>query len=1583
MQRIPTPSTAHSRQGGAVIIVVVSLMAALAFLGFFFFTFADQEQSNARNYASAESYSIDPDPVLDFALQQYIVSTPSGFEDSAMHGGKWSLLANLLGTMNPNGTPTDIHPHSGTGILFEAQDLDSNGFADDTNSNFVPDAFNLHYYDPRSGMSETRRFQDAGGGTVTSDWVLNFSRIAHGGTTDAFNLSSNPIQDFDPDAGYTYPDINSPFLALDHDEAGTRLIKPSFMLPGLFDRSNYGAIYTDTNYQAQVMRPHQSHMNSDGTTSRFLSSPAQAQSGDTTRVIEPMDFSIAAMGIWSGDGENYDLDVDADNDGINDSILMDLDHPIINLPGGRQVVPLFAPKIMDADGLLNVNVHGNLNSIIWDTAPSFAHPVGGGEPAHASNLGLSPSEVNPLWALDGLPSNGNDLDSTDVSYAMREYEPNFGFTASTYYSGGATDRSKRITTANMELAFLLCGRDQADGGPQFAGRWTDAGTSVDFAGGTIPGPGETGTDDDRDSIATVLSDMTPPTLQPDGGNPYGGFSFRSPLLADLLVPPYVHPLDFLGIGGEYLNDTGSGAVRARDSAITGNPVRWLTYGDLWQDQGNVTVHGVNTYRTAALMATPMPQTGIVQGLQDEDDEVVLEPAFPQSNDAIFNPQEMAGLHLSEADWHGVGMESRLRKLLPFNFEFNKRAADIRERFTTDSWSRLEFAHAAFRDWEFNDSDGTYLRFPPKFAGVNASRHESMTTIADDPFRPVVRRLLTIRRDDDVTDRDFPQQRLDINRLLVNFDQFGNPIYRHLTPHPVFDGTENDSNSYLVDGSGVARNMVHDNPTYPRNYYIPNSTDTLDVMDPNIPADGTYAAVPLSAVASDKFAQEMWARYDRQRLARDIYVLLYVLGCDDAAVDPTANPYPVTGTTDLDGNGINDQVERAAQFAVNYVDALDRDSVITRFEYDPDLSDGWNNPSEIVYGVEEQKVFLSEVMLLQTEEQSNDLSGTLHDDGTDAHRFLYIELRNNSGFTIDLKDGTYRLIREDAGTESASVEFVAKAAGDHLSIPPGETFMISCHDGTVTNGSGTLIASDFYADIANSDELEVVIPNGTQTLARASIDSEDPDPLCDLDLAVSGRAAPYDHENYVNTSFIAGGTLVTRVMGGGVAGTPVLFDLVLQRRRNTEAAGVGENEWIEIDRFTVDTTLTGGKHNVFDPEDNNGQSDFIDEFQNEGGGIVSVERAQPFDPNDIVHGPSGVRNHTLEPRELDGGDKDKKNDALAGTSFTLWQPHFDRDFSSIYELLAVPIVSPTDLRTDLRDASTGMMSGYADSTTVPKEPFAAAYYFANPDSTTPADPSDDNAWYRIFEFLTVSPRTQQAIAPVHDAPVGATPRPEIRIVRRTPGKVNVNMIRHEGVLAGLIDDPFHLDPFAPDTVDPTQPALTDDLKDSARNWFDEMRAVREGEDGTSIHLPGTPFARPFRPLSFDDPLAPTTSLDHTFLRKHSALSAGSLPGLGLFEARAQADFGVDSVDFHTRNRLLAKIANNSSVSSNVFAMWLVVQFHEAHEPTAGNVQIGAKAEGLPVYRMFCVIDRSRLEEAFDPDSGTFDFRKFIIHRQLLP
>jgi len=120
---------------------------------------------------------------------------------------------------------------------------------------------------------------------------------------------------------------------------------------------------------------------------------------------------------------------------------------------------------------------------------------------------------------------------------------------------------------------------------------------------------------------------------------------------------------------------------------------------------------------------------------------------------------------------------------------------------------------------------------------------------------------------------------------------------------------------------------------------------------------------------------------------------------------------------------------------------------------------------------------------------------------------------------------------------------------------------------------------------------------------------------------------------------------------------------------------------------------------------------------------------------------------------------------------------------------------------------------------------------------------------------------------------------------------------------------------------------------------------------------------------------------------------------LFEARVNCnDYMVEPyktnypgmtgvVDYHTRNRLLQKIADHATNRSHVFAGWIEIELHEAHYPDQANspntVQIGGKADDLPTYRMFCVVDMSRLEEAYDSRTNTYDFRKFIIHRQLLP
>ena len=127
-------------------------------------------------------------------------------------------------------------------------------------------------------------------------------------------------------------------------------------------------------------------------------------------------------------------------------------------------------------------------------------------------------------------------------------------------------------------------------------------------------------------------------------------------------------------------------------------------------------------------------------------------------------------------------------------------------------------------------------------------------------------------------------------------------------------------------------------------------------------------------------QEWLARYDRQRLARDIYTLLYLMGGGyDNQNYATASNQPVAGVRPL---YTDDQLQEMAQFAVNLVDQLDPDSNITVFEYDKDLSNGWNLDDNaydgvadtqppfniaaadrgVVYGVERQQLAFNEAMI---------------------------------------------------------------------------------------------------------------------------------------------------------------------------------------------------------------------------------------------------------------------------------------------------------------------------------------------------------------------------------------------------------------------------------------------------------------------------------------------------------------------------------------------------------------------------------------------------------------------------------------------
>ena len=63
-------------------------------------------------------------------------------------------------------------------------------------------------------------------------------------------------------------------------------------------------------------------------------------------------------------GGSFQLEVDTDNDGVLDAFWMDIGLPIQTSPDGLRYKPLVAYRVVDQDGLVNLNVAGNLSDQI-------------------------------------------------------------------------------------------------------------------------------------------------------------------------------------------------------------------------------------------------------------------------------------------------------------------------------------------------------------------------------------------------------------------------------------------------------------------------------------------------------------------------------------------------------------------------------------------------------------------------------------------------------------------------------------------------------------------------------------------------------------------------------------------------------------------------------------------------------------------------------------------------------------------------------------------------------------------------------------------------------------------------------------------------------------------------------------------------------------------------------------------------------------------------------------------------------------------------------------------------------------------
>ena len=991
-----------------------------------------------------------------------------------------------------------------------------------------------------------------------------------------------------------------------------------------------------------------------------------------------------------------------------------------------------------------------------------------------------------------------------------------------------------------------------------------------------------------------------------------------------------------------------------------------------------------------------------------------------------------------------------------------------------------------RPWESTYPDGGYAptpnsfrEFPPRFGGDVTFGAGNFTVMQ--PFRDDVRQFLRYRLN------YVPQQgqladltsRLQLNRLALSRynDQLQRvtPFFRRLMPHPTSLPSRQVPDASTIRGADglYGRPGVDDNgngitdgtatvPDYGElgsfGYEGTNSTSYSDDLMPwSVYTSGSHprgisqatwpgGSVPPEAEARP-LIQEFWARRDRQQLARDLYVLLYTLGGGRNLAEFNAPSLGIGNRGYLADNTAfavfsEEQLREMAQFAVNYIDSMDADDVITRFEYDVNLGNGWNlddnayttsgdvfpdgssastSERRVVHGVEAQTMTLSEVLSVTTKPAATDDANRTSYNDTLRHFFGYVELRNVAPRNIALNNGGWRLRIQRAG------------AGAGQWVDNRTLHLVNA--GTVTGGGQFVIAArtgnDQVAGVERPSVFRVNVdgdatptfdsiappnaPSGTPTGVEPAI------PQIQLDLRTSPGTT-----HQLGTGVLT--PLMTTLSGGELFFDPgeVAFPavrVVLERRlhtnrsRPTSNAEDDDNPWVEVDDIANIVTIE------YDVEDSN----VAGQLNN----LRSKERRHPFAANEqdgmqipaaALSNPAVVAFNSIGQTYNTWTDADQNGVVDASVTETaITQVHFDRDFVSVGELMTLPLFGPAEVTDNL--ARSRNMNSQPPRIGTPAKPtgteLTAAKKFLRSDYITTdglsnvgitPDPDTnallDNRWHRLLEFVEVpNGRNSQVQTFLQSA--------------RTPGKLNLNTIREASVLAGLLDDSM--------LVGCVNPFLegAGNADNGYRYWWPQFLKSRDRRDPlTGLYLAGTANSRPFRPLSDlgTQPLVRTdmaneivgsdvrdSSVERTLLRTMPWNRATpttppyfddlDIDGSGyplldrrqLFEARNLADLGTvsgtsgNNVDTHTRHRMLHKIANNSTTRSNVYIVWASVGFFKAYYDTTAQVyRIGEELDPteFPRQRAFFVLDRSEYERAYDARTGTFNFRKFIKYRKTL-
>ncbi len=1603
--RRTSKGTPHNRRRGSTLLIVMVLMGMLALLGVLFYTFSAQERSNAEYYSEAAKEhgepSLDADVLFDFALEQIIVGTNPQFKNSMLWGSRHSLLSNALGFGLHK--PGDLHPFNGEGVnvIFVAGnvavDQNRNGLPDDGTAGESDNRYLLLYNDSPAAQNEDfnkngnldagEDLNNNGQLDVLVERPLTAEDLNGNGILDAGeDTNGNGVLDRlypQSDVGYTYPDINNAFLCYVgkvRDQNGNvhQVVKPSYLVPGIL-RNAGGAPntnwYQDATTAARSMRAHPNHLfvpaktSSGITVNRYLtdieaattSPPLSAgfpflpmNPGYTTAIKNPAPTVSGRMGAYSklsatpsaaspnGD-DPVEFDYDNDGDSFRESILMDLGHCVRSDASGNKYVPMFLITIHELDSLINLNAHGNLAKILFGPNDVSASPSPASTPVSntANPFGWDTSGTPAFYSISqsnlGMgPSEVNPFWALNARYGtdgggagFTQHQAFFGSTP-TLLSGANPPWGE---TANMELLWAKIGRPQYSGASiadLYPGVYGEEGRLYQaITGGSVSNTGG----------QTLPRPGT--SLQDDNGDVFEGQAQAASTANPF--PSFQHPLDYTGLGS-YLSNASPKQINWSTSGAN----RWIAYN---RYGSNIATPSASSNVKWGQKSGLMTNT-LTQGLGDDPNEVGIYAEDNRDIDNIFKPDEMLYLQSSKKDVDDLNVSTRLSKLLPFNFSNdttvagNTRGVNIRKKFTTLSNDRKSFGLPSVatgasygRAWEFSiDPTSGKSTFPPQFGAISRF---ATTALAEDPFRQAVRYLLEIEKEGTQPTSPRLQRKLSLNQLLTGASS-SQIDFRTLTPHP-------------EDPGAATINSVANVTVYP-----PTTTA----------------------------GYEYWARRDRQQMARDIYVLLYLLGHGNDATNTATTAYN-TAVVYTDA-----QLAEMAHFAVNLVDAMDRDNIITRFEYDKDLSNGWSLDDDAyttsgesdraeVFGVERLDLSISEGLAFQTAAIAlGNHPATSYDDMI-AHYFGFVELYNQSPFdvTFDNKEAWQVVITSTTRTWERALSLMANAG----SIPSGQRFTI----GSVDSDIGAM---------APGKSIFRVDPNWTSGMPDFTLQTNWMAPyqqpiysspaIKGLDLLdnVTPPTTTFRIEDESgNDTTSTPGAWMQAFAGGAHLGETL--QLVLRRRAHPTRtrltyANRNDNPWVEVDAMNLDT-MTNNSFNLLTAVDLSA----LIKIQLRK--LRSFERPQPLAQDSTVAHP----NVTEQANSLSATNSN------AAPTFDIWQPHFDRDFASVMDLLLLPVFGPDKVTAYMRGINRETPQGQLSSAAGVAKSAAAKFLLpenpSNFGSATP-DRTLDNRWHRLLEFLEVPTRTNRNMTIGTDISIP-----------RVPAKMNLNTFRFADNFAALLDDSrnltFKIDGTNPagvafHQVDADAGELYDQFEGTARDWWDQFLKSRDRIDpywsGTvSVPLPGLPGSNPFRSLA---EVGYTTSggvkhasVESTVLRSLPADTAVAGSKRRLLEIGNAAEHSGGSVDPYIRNRLLAKIAGNTTTRSNSFAIFISVKYFQAVEdnttnPSVPAIRIGGPLNGLPEpeHRGFFIVDRSKLEKGQVSGGTRYDFRDFVEYRKTL-